>query len=76
MIKKKRTLLQAYLEKTFKPQELPQNEGFETEINRTLEDLLQLMKPIKFFTPKEIKTIIQDLNPRKESRYDLITGKI
>jgi hypothetical protein len=62
---------------TFKPNELPQNEYLETEINKALKELLQITQPIKFLTSKEIQNIIQeDLNPRKVPGYDLVTGRI
>jgi hypothetical protein len=41
-----------------------------------LEELLQIINPIKFFTPKEIQKIIQDLNTRKAPGYNYITGRI
>jgi hypothetical protein len=44
----------AHLGKVFKPNELSHNEEFEKEINRTLEEPLQITKPTKFFTPREI----------------------
>jgi hypothetical protein len=61
----------------FKPNKLLQNETLGTEINKTLEKPLQIIHPIKYFTPKEIQNIIQeDLNPRKAPGYDLFTGRI
>jgi hypothetical protein len=65
-----------HLEKTSKPNELPQNEDIETEINKVLKEPLQIIQPIKFLTPKEIQNKIKDLNPRKAPGYDLITGRI
>jgi hypothetical protein len=44
-----------HLEKTSKPNELPQNEDLETEINKALKEMLEITQPIKFLTPKEIK---------------------
>lgn len=41
------------------------NEEVEKEINRTLEEPLQITKIIKFCTPKEIQKMIQDLKARK-----------
>jgi hypothetical protein len=65
------------LEKTFKPNELPQNEDLETEINKPLKEPLQITQKIKFLTPNEIQNIIQeDLNPRKAPGYDIITGRM
>jgi hypothetical protein len=59
-----------------KPNYLPQNEVLETEINKALKELLQTTQPVKFLAPKEIQNIIQeDLNPRKDAGYDLITGR-
>jgi hypothetical protein len=37
-----------HLEKTFKPNELPQNENLGTEINKALKEPLQIRQPIKF----------------------------
>jgi hypothetical protein len=75
--KEKANTFAVRLEKTFKPNELPQNEDLETEINKALKEPLQIRQPIKFCTPKEIQNIIQeDLNPRKAPGYDLITGTI
>jgi hypothetical protein len=55
---------------------LPQNEAFETETTKALEDPLQRIQPIKFFTPQEMLKIIQKhLNPRMAPGYDLITGR-
>jgi hypothetical protein len=66
-----------HLEKTFKPNELPQNEDLETEINKALKEPPQITQPIKFLTPKEIQNIMQaDLNLRKAPGYDLITRRI
>jgi hypothetical protein len=66
-----------HLEKTFKSNDLPQNEGFKTETNKALKRTLQIIQPIKFLTLKEIRNIIQeDLSPRKAPGYDLITGRI
>jgi hypothetical protein len=76
VIKKKRTLL-GHLEMTINTNEMPQNEALETKFNKALNEPLQIAQPIKFLTPKEIRTIIQeDVNPRKASGYDLITGRI
>jgi hypothetical protein len=63
------------LGKPFKPNELPQNKSFETEINKVLEEQLQIIQPIKFFTPKDIQHIIYNLNPKKASGYDLTVGR-
>jgi hypothetical protein len=49
---------------------LSHNEEFEKGINRMLEEQLQITKPIKFFTPKEIRKIIQaDLNAMNAPGY-------
>jgi hypothetical protein len=74
--KEKANTFAGHLEKAFKPNELPQNKAFETEISKSLEEPLQIIQPIKFFTPQEIQNIIHDLNPRKAPGYDLITGRI
>jgi hypothetical protein len=75
--KEKANTFAGHLEKTFKLNDLPQNEGLETEINKALKEPLQIIQPIKLLTPKEIRNIIQeDLNPRKAPGYDLITGRI
>jgi hypothetical protein len=42
----------------FKPNEIPGNAEQEEDIQRILEEPLQLASPIKFFTPSEIKRII------------------
>jgi hypothetical protein len=56
---------------------MTQNKVFETEINKTLEDAVQIAQPIIFFTPKEIRNIMQEnLKLRKASRHDLIIGKL
>jgi hypothetical protein len=75
--KEKANTFAGHLEKTLKPNELPQNEDLETEINKALKEPLQITQPIKFLTPKEIQNIVQeDLNPRKAPGYDLITERI
>jgi hypothetical protein len=75
--KEKANTFAGHLEKTFKPNELPQNEAVETEINKALEELLQIIQQIKFFYPRKSKNIIEDdLNPKKAIGYDLITGRI
>jgi hypothetical protein len=75
--KEKANTFAGHLENTSKPNDLPQNEGHKTEINKALKEPLQIIKPIKFLTPKEIRNIIQeDLNPRKAPGFDLITGRI
>jgi hypothetical protein len=56
---------------------MPQNQAFETEINKALEEPLQIIQPIQFCTHREIQKIIQGaLSPRKAPGYDLITGRI
>jgi hypothetical protein len=41
-----------------------------------LGERLQIINPIKFFTPLEIQNIIQeDLNPRIAPGYDVIAGR-
>jgi hypothetical protein len=66
-----------HLEKAFKSNELPENEAFEAEINKTLEEPLQITQPVYFLAPKESQNIIQgDLDPRKAPGCDLITGRI
>jgi hypothetical protein len=73
----KANTFEGHLEKTLKPNDLPQNEGLETEINRELKEPLQIIQLIKFLTPKEIRNIIQDdLNPRKAHGCGLITWRI
>jgi hypothetical protein len=75
--KEKANTFAGHLEKTIKPNDLPKNEGLETKINKALKEPLQIIQPIKFLTPKEIRNIIrEDLNPRKAPGYDLITGRI
>jgi hypothetical protein len=58
------------LERAFKPNEMVQNEDFEKEINRTLEEPPQIIEPIKFFAHKEIQ------RSRKAPGYDLTTRGI
>jgi hypothetical protein len=66
-----------HLGKTFKPNELSQNEDLETQNNKALKGPLQITQSITFLTPKEIQNIIkEDLNPRIAPGYDLITGRI
>jgi hypothetical protein len=74
--KEKANTFAGHVEKTFKPNELPQNEDLETEINKALKEPIQIIQPIKFLTPKEIQNIIQDLSPRIDPGYVLITGRI
>jgi DNA-binding FrmR family transcriptional regulator len=50
--KEKAKMFAEHLEKTFKPNELPQNEDLKTEINKALKEPLQITQPIKFPTPK------------------------
>lgn len=45
-----------------------QNEALETEANKPLQEPLQIIQPIKFFTPQEIQNIQEDLNKRKPPR--------
>jgi hypothetical protein len=63
--------------KSFEPNEIPENEDLETEINKAPKEPLQITQPMKFHTPKEIRNIIQkDLNPSETPPYDLIRGRI
>jgi hypothetical protein len=65
------------LGKSFKPNEVPQNEDLGKEINKALKEPIQITQPMKFLAPKEIQNIIQeDLNPSKAPGYDLITRTI
>jgi hypothetical protein len=75
--KEKANTFTGHIEKTFKSNELPQNEDFETEINKALKEPLQITQPIKFLTQKEIQNITQEgLDPWKVPGYDLSTGRI
>jgi hypothetical protein len=47
---------------TLKPNDAPGNEDLETEINKALKEPLQIIQPIKFLTPKEIRNIIQEIS--------------
>jgi hypothetical protein len=58
-----------HLEKTFKPNELPQNEELETEINKALKEPLQITQPINFLTPKEILITQYKKSQPKESPW-------
>jgi hypothetical protein len=61
--KEKANAFAGHLEKIFKPNELPQNEDIETEINKMLKEELQITQPIKILTSKEIQNIIQEGQP-------------
>jgi hypothetical protein len=67
--KEKANTFAGHLEKTFKPNELPQNEDLETEIHKAPKEPLQIKGPIKFLTPKGIRNIIQeDLDSKTKSQ--------
>jgi len=38
--------------------------------------VISLNTPIKFFTVKEVRAVIKNLNPKKAPGYDLITNQI
>lgn len=54
-----------YLEIVFEPSDMPVN-ATDEEITMILEQPLQNLPPIKFFTPKEVsKTVQQELHVKK-----------
>jgi hypothetical protein len=71
--KEKASTFAGQLVKAFKPNELQQNANFETEINKTLKEPLQITQPINFLTQKEIQNTIQEISTQG---YDLISGRI
>jgi hypothetical protein len=60
----------------FKPR-LSENEPkYEEALIQLLESPYKLEPPIKHFKRAEVQEVISNLNPKKSTGYDLITGKI
>jgi hypothetical protein len=55
-VKEKENTFVGYLEKIFKPNELPQNEDHETEINKAWKEPLQMTHPVNSLHRRKFKT--------------------
>lgn len=75
--KDKAKLFAEHLKKVFTPSSQEIADSEEEEIHQQLLTPLQMEKPIKKISTKEVyNTIQRDLNAKKAPGYDLITGKI
>ena len=65
-----------YFSKVFVPSPLIPSDDILQEVNQVLTETVDSNTPIKSISKNETKSIINSLNTRKRSRYDLITATL
>ena len=66
----------AHLATVFKPNDLNDDLNNESDLDRILNEDLQMCLPIRLTSPSEIAREIKSLDPKKAPGFDLITPKI